>query len=212
MELQTILFGGTFDPVHVGHLIIARDVAEQFGAGRVLLLPTGVNPLKDPPVASAEDRLAMLRLAAGDEPGFKISEAEIHRPPPHYTVETVEQLRRSDSQGTLGRIGLLIGADLIDDLPAWHRVEDLLGLVHPLIACRPPTTAEQMQQRIGRVQEEIGGESAKKISQALVETRHIDISSTQVRNRCRQELSVRYLVPQAVAEYIREMNIYSMRS
>lgn len=206
MTGETLIFGGSFDPVHIGHLLIARHVAERVGAGRVLLVPTGHNPLKNPPVASDTDRLAMLREAIRGEAPFDVSEVELHRPPPHYTIETIEELRGA---GLAGPVGLLLGADLIGDLPKWHRVEALLERVTLRIACRPPFSVEQMGTRLEEVNRKLPASSRLEPSQSLIKTPHVDISSTDIRNRLNSGLSVRYMTPDPVVEYIGQRNPYS---
>jgi nicotinate-nucleotide adenylyltransferase len=183
------IFGGTFDPVHHGHLILARDAAEHFELDGMLFVPAAVSPHRTgcPPVASSTDRLAMLKLALQDEPLFTIDECEIRRPPPSYTFDTVMEIksRHPDAQ-----LHLLIGADQFSGLHTWHRFTELRTLVTFVIFARADAAGE------------------------IIETGHpmlrrrLDISATELRKRVASGLSLRYLVPGAVAAYVDNHQLY----
>ncbi len=201
---KTILFGGTFDPVHNGHLIVARAVAESVGAGRVLLIPTGVNPLKPAPVATDKQRLAMLQLATAADALFEISDAELRRKPPSFTIDTIEKLPRLQDE----RLSLVIGADMLAELPKWRRVDDLLELVEVIVACRPPWTAEKTHREIAELAGRLKPEQIERLGQSVVATPLIDISSTDIRRRIAAGQSVRYLIGESVRAYIDEHRLY----
>ncbi|MCD4824951.1 MAG: nicotinate (nicotinamide) nucleotide adenylyltransferase [Phycisphaerae bacterium] len=205
--MKKIIFGGTFDPVHYGHLITARAVAEAVGAGRVILVPTGINPLKPPPAASDDQRLEMLSLATGGDALFEISDVELRRDGPHYTVDTVEQL--IEQQGPAVELSVVIGVDTLADLPDWHRATDLLDMATIIVACRPPHALEEVRRGISALGEPLNARQVASLSESAVATPLIDISSTQIRRRVAAGLSIRYLTPQTVQAYISENKLYA---
>jgi len=179
------LYGGTFDPVHLGHLILARTAREELGLERVILIPNVISPHKEnnsptPP----EIRLALLRAAVADEPGLEIDEVELRRGGPSYAVETAEHFREQDPEVELF---YLIGADNLAALGTWHRIEELRALVQFVVFDR----------EAGAVPTEFPGLA-----------RRIDISATDIRQRVAKGLSIRYLVPETVRELIERHQLY----
>ena len=141
MGLEDLLvFGGTFDPVHNGHLIVARAVAEQRGFGRVVLIPAAAPPHKPGPAATGPQRLEMLQAAVAGEALFEVCDLELHRSGPSYTIDTVNALQ--EGAGNALRIHLLIGTDMLRELPSWHRVAELLERAEILTALRRSDPAE----------------------------------------------------------------------
>lgn len=128
------LLGGTFDPVHYGHLRLADDVRRALGLNEVRLVPAGDPPHRGGPSASAADRLAMLRLAVGDWPGLVVDDREIERAGKSYTVETLADLRADNRHRPLL---LIVGADAFLGLPTWHRWRDVFDLAHVVVVARP---------------------------------------------------------------------------
>lgn len=204
---KTIIFGGTFDPVHFGHLIMARAVAEALNAHRVLLVPTAANPLKNPPLVTAQQRLEMLRLAIQGDPLFSVSACEIHRPMPTYTVDTIRLLQQEGASGMC----MVVGADMLADLPQWREIEQLLTMVDMVIACRPPIRTADIRREITAMKGQLPDTQLGRLAQNIVETPLIDISSTQIRRRIAAGLGIRYLLPDAVADYIRTESLYSAK-
>jgi len=199
---HTMIFGGSFDPVHIGHLVVARAAAEAIGAGRVVLMPTAANPLKTGPQASPEDRLTMLALAVVEDEFFAVSDIELRRGQPSYTIDTVEAIQAGPDRPD--RLSLLIGADSLEDLPKWHRVEDLLEAAEIHLAVRPPDGPEQLARKI----EAMGEPFAGRLGGKVLETPLVDISATAIRSRLGRGQPIRYLVPEAVRRYIAERNLY----
>lgn len=200
-----MLFGGTFDPVHHGHLIVSRAVAEALGVAKVVLIPAANPPHKPGAVASAQQRLEMLRLAIEGEDLFEISTVELHRQGSSYTLDTLLELRR-----TLGadlQFKWLIGADMLEDLPLWHRVGEVLAEAQMVIAVRPPWQ-ERMGAILDRLEPRLGVEAVGRLRQSVVPSPIIDISSTLIRGRIRDRKSVRYFVPENVQNYIARHGIY----
>jgi len=206
MSEQIVLFGGTFDPVHNGHLIAARAVAEQCGYESVTLVPSAMAPHKGPAGASDADRLAMLKLAIAGEGLFEISEIELQRTGPSYTVDTLRELQQAS--GRDDRIHVVIGADMLADLPNWHKAWEVVELALFVVAARPPwhremdSVAEVLSNRFGR-------KTAGGLLAGLHTTPLIDISSSDIRHRVSRGLSIRYLVPDAVEDYVAAHGLYS---
>ena len=179
------IYGGTFDPVHHAHLILARDALETLGLDEVIFIPAAVSPLKKAaPVASGELRLAMLRAAIKGEPKFATDDCELRRPSPSYTIDTVEELRRRNNDAA---IYCLIGEDNVDRLSKWHRFDELKGMVHFVVLDRRGQPASHSYRVIDR---------------------KIDISATEIRTRVASGRSIRYFVPSTVEEIIRREKLY----
>ena len=206
MTDRIVLFGGTFDPVHNGHLIVARSIAEQLDLPKVMFVPAAAAPHKDPADATAQQRLQMLRLGIAGEDLFEICELEISRAGPSYTLETVRQLRRLGGGGI--DVSVIIGADMLEDLPIWHRVDELLDEAHIIVALRPPWD-RQLQQVLESLEGPLGRQKAETLSKAVVTTPLIDISSTEIRRRAREGKSIRFLVPEAVEKFIKNQHVYA---
>ncbi|MFW6066107.1 MAG: nicotinate-nucleotide adenylyltransferase [Planctomycetota bacterium] len=205
MDESMVIFGGTFDPVHNGHLIVARAAAEACGIGKVMLIPSAQPPHKPPAGAFAEHRLEMLRLAVAGEPMFEVSDTELRRSGPSYTIDTLRQLR-DELPGT--RLYLLIGADMLADLPQWHRARDVVAEVDLIVAARNPWQ-EQLPAVLKKLGEHFDAKTLERLSSSVVETPRVDISSTEIRRRLTKGLSVRYLLPEAVIDYIRRHELYA---
>jgi nicotinate-nucleotide adenylyltransferase len=183
------VFGGSFDPVHIGHLIVAEAAADALQLVRVHFVPARQQPFKHGThLAAAEHRVAMLRVALEGNPRFRLDLREMRRPGPSYMVETLADMR-AESPGD--QLCLLVGADAARDLPAWHRAGELPGLAEIVILTRP------------------GSEPSRHslVSRSL-EVPAIDVSATLVRETARGGSSIRYLVPHAVAEYVDTHGLY----
>lgn len=185
------VLGGSFDPVHHGHLIVARALREILELDEVRLIPAGSQPFKrEGHGAPALDRAVMTELAVAGEPGLVVDRVEVEREGPSYTVDTLVTLRARWAGAALT---LLIGADAALEFPAWREVERIRALARVVVFTRagsgPP-----------------GGELR------MVEVPTLEISSTDIRARVRAGLSIRYLVPDAVADYIATGQLYTARA
>jgi nicotinate-nucleotide adenylyltransferase len=178
------IYGGSFDPIHHGHLILAREAREQLDLAMVIFVPAAVSPFKGAPLASANARLSMLRAAIAGEEGFTVDECELRRPPPSFTIDTVEDIRAREPDAD---IYYLVGEDNVAGLPRWHRFEDLEKAVHLIVLDRTGSQEQHRYRMVGR---------------------KIDISATEIRKRVASRRSIRYLVPEAVEEIIRRENLY----
>lgn len=184
------LFGGSFDPVHHGHLIVARAVAEAAGLAEVRFVPAREQPFKTGRHgAPAGDRAAMLELAVAGEPGFRVERLELERPGPSYTVDTLRALRAREPAV---RFALLVGADAARELGQWREAEALPGLATLMVFARPGAAVP----------------AGLPAGTVVVEAPQVDISATAVRARVRAGRSVRYLVPDAVAAYVAAHRLY----
>jgi nicotinate-nucleotide adenylyltransferase len=195
------VLGGTFDPPHIGHLILAEEARLALGLGQVLFVPAGAPWRKAGHELSArEDRLAMVGLAVGSNPHFAVSTLETAREGPSYTAETLAALR--EELGAESEIFFILGQDSLADLANWWQPQRIMELARLAVAARTawePAHADALER-------EVPG-----ISQRLVwlDMPRIDISSTAVRERVRRGLSIRYWVPPAVEEYISQEGLYA---
>lgn len=184
------VFGGSFDPVHLGHLIVVRAVAEAANLSEVRLVPAREQPFKaGTHGAPAADRAAMLDLAVAGEAGFRVERLELDRPGPSYTVDTLREFRAREPGH---RFALLVGADAARELPQWKEAAALPGLATLVVFARPgaPVPAGLPDRTV------------------VVEAPQVDISATAIRARLRAGRSIRYLVPEAVADYIATHRLY----
>ena len=188
------LFGGSFNPPHLAHLVIAELVREQFQLDRILWIPNYLSPLKRPEdVASVDHRLAMTRLAIADNDRFEVSDVEARRAGVSYTVETIRLLqeRHPDVE-----FHLIVGSDSLESFSAWHEPEEILTRVRLLVFRRPgtasPTAPAGFEHRI-----------------EYADAPLLEISSTSIRARIHAGHSVRYMVPDSVRAYILKYNLYT---
>jgi nicotinate-nucleotide adenylyltransferase len=195
------LLGGTFDPIHMGHLVIAEEVRLKLALDEVLFIPAGQPWLKsERRVAPGEHRLEMLKLAIGSNPHFKVSTIELERPSASYSVDTVLALK--DELGAEVELYFIAGFDALAELPIWKEPSRLLELCQ-IVAVRRPGYAELDWRSL---EQAIPGVSSRVV---VVDVPQIDISSTQIRERAAEGLSIRYLVPEAVEGYILKHRLYT---
>lgn len=184
------VFGGTFDPPHLGHLALAECARDQLGLERVIFMPAGSPPHKlRVERSSAQRRVAMTRLAVRGNRAFRVSMLEVRRRGPSFTADTLRDLGRR-FPGC--RLYLLLGADSLADFPNWHRPRDILRLATLVVAARPG----------------VRGRSGPRRGVVWLENFSVDISSSAIRARARAGRSVRYLVPDAVARYLVRHHVY----
>lgn len=190
------LFGGTFDPIHIGHLMAAERIREDLGLSKILFIPSRDHPLKDNKnITVAKHRLAMLQAAVADNSSFEISTIELDRRGPSFTVDTVRALRSEYPQPGF-ELFFLMGSDNVNQLQLWKEPQELTKLCH-LVA-------------FGRAGFQIEPQGRAFLPKILfVDLPMIEISSTEIRRRIRENRSVRYLVPPAVEKYIRTHHLYA---
>lgn len=204
MAKRTIaLFGGTFDPIHLGHTRVAKSAARQIGAEEVVFIPAKCSPLKGfLPNATDDDRLRMIELATQDDDGFSVSDCELHRPAPSYTLDTVRLFQQKYGDDT--SIYWLIGADSVDDLVLWHRIGELIDACNLAVMVRGGYEAPSFEQHL----HVLGRDRVEKLRKNVIETPSIDISSTEVRRRLAAEEDASDLLCPAVLDYIRQRGLY----
>ena len=192
------LFGGTFDPIHLGHLILAEQCREACALDELWLIVAGAPPHKPGGRTSAEHRLEMARLAVAGHPAFKVSEIETNRPGPHYSVETIQAVRRERPDDELF---FLIGADSLADLPTWREPGKIAALATVVVVNRPGIESVSESDL-----PDLGPESRPLISVTIPP---IGIASHDLRRRLAAKRTVRYLVPRAVEAYIAANGLYA---
>ncbi len=204
------IFGGTFDPIHFGHLRPALEVFQDLRLEQLRWIPAGQPPHRDSPDASIEQRLDMLRLALQDIPQSVVDECEVQRPGPSYMFDTLTMLRQRFAETGLA---LILGMDAFNGLPGWHRWQELLNLAHIIVCSRPDVDlaasaelhamiAASRVDDISRLHDSHGGLIYIHPVTAL------PISATEIRGICKQGKSPRFLLPANVCDYIEQNGLY----
>ena len=210
------IFGGTFDPVHYGHLRLAQEIAESMRMAEVRFMPSGTPPHRAAPQVTSLQRLAMVRLATAGNPLFTVDDREVQRSGPGYTIDTLIELRRE--VGPARPLCVLLGADAFLELATWHRWHELFTLAHLVVAHRPGFPPESWPQRmpqpLAREYETrlmhqsfavhlspAGGIATQAIAA-------LDISASMIRDSLARDVSPRYLLPDPVLDYIRSNGLY----
>lgn len=204
------LFGGTFDPIHYGHLRCADEARQKLGLKYIYLLPAGNPPHREPPQATVEQRLKMLQLAVQEFPRLLIDDRETRRNGPSYMVDTVQELRTGVKDRPLL---LLIGQDAANQFHSWYHWQQIFELSHIVVLTRPgslaqyaPELAKQMQARSTFDVNDLLTSCAGSVLQLEVES--IDISSTDIKNSITSGAAVNSMLPAAISEYIEQNRLY----
>jgi nicotinate-nucleotide adenylyltransferase len=194
--MRKLCFGGSFNPIHHGHLICARAVAEARGFDQVVIIPSALPPhkLHASELAPPQHRLEMCRRAVAGDSLFDVSDLELARPGPSYTIDTARDLRRRGWD----HVAWLIGADMVPFLPMWHQPIDLLREVELVIVARPGWSFDW----------EAMPQAFQGLAAQVVEAPLIDISATMIRRRVEVGRSIRYLTPDPVVDYINAHGLY----
>lgn len=197
------VFGGTFDPIHLGHLILAEQCREQAALDQVLFVPAARPPHKIDQVATPfAQRVEMLSLAIAGHPAFRIDELERDRPGPSFMADTLKEIQDRDPKAELF---LLLGSDSLQDLPSWAGPQRIAALATLLVVTRSGSDvmpAERMRAFL-----RLPGETPLRLQ--AIDMPGIDIASRDLRRRCAEGESIRFLVPRAVEIYIKEKHLYS---
>ena len=193
------ILGGTFDPIHVGHLMMAEAVRGEYHLDEILFIPAASPPHKQGQrITSAAHRYLMTVLATSSNPHFLVSDIEMKRPGPSYTIDTVYELRERFPKT---EFYFIIGTDVIAEIATWDRVEELLTLCQFIAASRPGQEPD-----LARLRRELGALGEVRIHP--VTTPELEISSTDIRQRVQRGASIRYIVPDAVEQYIYKEGLY----
>jgi nicotinate-nucleotide adenylyltransferase len=205
------LFGGTFDPLHYGHLRTAFELWQALNLSEVRFMPTGSPPHREQPQAPAQLRLEMVKAAIADQPAFVVDDREVRRTGVSYSVDTLTELRAEYPQRSLC---LLLGMDAFLGLPNWHRWRDLLDLAHIIVAHRPGWRAPTMGP-LGEVMVDRGTGRVRDLHEQRAgciyvhAVTQLEISSTELRQLISQGRDPRYIVPEEVRRIIRETRCYA---
>jgi len=197
--LNLAIFGGTFDPPHIGHLILAAEALAQLALDRVLWVLTPDPPHKtNQRITTLEIRLEMLRLALANDDGFELSAVDINRPPPHYALDTLHMLRQIYPGA---RLNYLMGADSLIDLPNWRRPNEFVSACDAIAVMQRPGSKVELHS----LEAILPGLSSRTL---FLEAPLIEISSSQLRQRIARNLPYRYFLPSEVYNFIQRGNLY----
>jgi nicotinate-nucleotide adenylyltransferase len=212
----TGVFGGTFDPIHYGHLRVAEEIAEMLSLQEMRFLPAGRPRLREAPVAPSRDREAMVRIAIGSNPGFILDEREARSPGVSYSVETLRELKWELGGDSV--LCFIVGADAFTRLAQWHKWREIFGLCHLIIVRRPGHAANMNRDNLSPELRETcadrwvaSPDDLKTVRSGLIflaPTTLLDISATAIRTRISSGKSVRYLLPDATRDYIAANYLY----
>jgi nicotinate-nucleotide adenylyltransferase len=189
--------GGTFDPIHIGHLLAAEAARDSFGLDEVWFMPSHIPPHKEQAGASGEDRLGMVAEAISDHPCFRTLDIEIRRGGVSYTIDTVKEIRGSFEDI---EFHFIIGADMVNYLPKWEGIEELVNLMSFIGVGRPGSTLN-----LAALPPYLHGKVL------LADMPQVDISSTEIRERLATGHSIRYMVTDSVYDYIRRRGLYGIQ-
>jgi nicotinate-nucleotide adenylyltransferase len=192
-KLKIGILGGTFDPIHLGHLILAEQLAEKFKLDKVIFIPSASPPHKNnKKVSKAKDRFKMTGLAIEDNPLFSISDIELKRKGKSYTVITIKELKKLYPKS---KLFLLCGSDVLDELKTWKSPDEIYKLIKVIVGVRPGYNKIKKDNKYAKksIIEQING---------------LEVSSTEIRKRVKKGKSIRYLVPDKARNYIRKKGLY----
>ena len=203
MKKKILLFGGSFDPIHNGHMIVARHAIEHLDADELVFVPAHRSPHKQMfPGASASDRPKMIEYAIADEKKMRVSDCELKREPPSFTIDTIRYFH--SLYGDDAELYWLVGADGLTDLSRWYRIIELLDECTICLMARPGFDLL----RLNNCTEAFGQERIHKLKQNVIPNPLIDISSSEIRRKIAAGEDVSHMVPAAVDEYIKEKGLY----
>jgi nicotinate-nucleotide adenylyltransferase len=206
VKKKIALFGGTFDPIHLGHTAVASAAAKYIGAEKIVFIPAKRSPLKNSfPEASDDDRLAMITLAIADNEMFQLNDYELRKPQPSYTLETIRYFQTD--YGSKALLYWLVGADSLDELSHWYGIIELIDECNLCVmfraGCKSPDFA--------KFKNVWGTARIEKLQRNVIRTPLIDISSTEIRNRLAAGRDVTGMLAPQVADYIRKHGLYQSK-
>ena len=204
--LRIGLFGGSFNPIHFGHLVPAEAAAEQLALNKLIFIPSAIPPHKQQVgsnLAAPEHRLEMVRRAVEGHPLFEVSDLELARSGPSYTIDTIAEFRQRFGLDVL--LHWLIGADSLAEIAGWHRAGDLIDACRVVTMVRPGWPIDAA---LARLRGKLSDERIERLAAGVLATPAVEISATQVRHRVSAGKFIRYLVPSLVARYIADKQLY----
>lgn len=194
------IMGGTFNPIHYGHLFLAENAYEQVQLDHILFMPSNHPPhKKDVQIMSSNDRVTMVKLAIEDNPHFLLSELEVHREGMTYTVDTLTEMTREQAED---EFYFIVGADSLINMPKWKNPLEVFKLCTIIAANREAMNRERLELQVEYLKKEYGARII------LIDIPTIDISSRHIRERIQYGQSIRYYVPEKVAEYIKKQGLF----
>mgnify|MGYP000521584022 CR=1 FL=1 len=194
------IMGGTFNPIHYGHLLMCEGIREEFNLEKIIFIPAKIPPHKDnSKIIEADDRLRMVELAIGDNPFFEASEIEMKREGSSYTVDTLRIIKEQEKNR---KISLIVGADSFVQFETWRDYREIFRLAVIIVAPRPDTREDILNSYIEKFRKEFGANILKYSGKAM------DYSSTEIRKRVGMGLSIKYMVPPDVERYIYKNGLY----
>jgi nicotinate-nucleotide adenylyltransferase len=205
------ILGGTFNPIHYGHLRIAQEAAEAFALSQVKFLPAAKPPLKKEPIVSAKQRAEMVQLAIAANPLFSLDSRELDRNGPSYTIDTLESLRADHPEEPLC---LIIGTDAFAHFDQWHRWQQILDYCHLIVVSRPPVANLDLSEPLHTLLQTHQTDDTTKLSQhahgliAILTVTALDISSSHIRSIVHAHQNPAYLCPEVVISYIQAHQLY----
>ncbi|MDL2280612.1 nicotinate-nucleotide adenylyltransferase [Selenomonadales bacterium OttesenSCG-928-I06] len=201
MEKKIGILGGTFDPIHIGHLIIAETARLDYGLDEIIFMPTNNPPHKNEiGITDSVHRYNMAVLATEDSPNFCVSSLELDRGGISYTIDTIKDLKKMYAEET--EFYFIIGRDMVGTLNTWKAIDELFDLCYFLVAMRQVDDADN-------IKEQLAGFSPKEKSKIKkLNTLEINVSSTEIRDKLKRGEAIRYIVTENVAEYIKEHGLY----
>lgn len=198
------IFGGSFDPVHLGHMGLAEDAAGQAGLDKIIFIPAAHQPFKlDRETASGRDRLRMIELAIEERPYLEVSDCELSRKGISYTYLTLREMK--EKAGKDGRIHFITGTDTFLKIETWKKAEELLAEYSYIVGSRPGYKKEELISCIERIK------AAYNTEVRVIHNVELNISSTEIRRRMEEGRSAEDLIPCPVEQYIREKGLYGSR-
>jgi nicotinate-nucleotide adenylyltransferase len=201
------IFGGTFNPIHFGHLLAAEEIRNKFNLDKIIFVPTNLPPHKNPSdLISARQRWLMAHLATVSNPCFDVSAFEIDNGGKSYTVDTLRHFRKIFSENV--KLYFIIGADMLVEIATWKNIDEILKLCRLIVVPRPGYDVEKIfnQYFLGSNNELIAADLMENVM--VEEVAMLDISSTTIRQKVREWKSIKYLVPEAVEQFIHNQQLY----
>jgi len=199
------IMGGTFDPIHYGHLVTAEAVRTRYNFDRVIFIPSGIPPHKTGvKVTSSEHRYTMVQLATASNPYFQVSRMEIDRHGSTYTIDTVKELR--SVLGSSLDIYFITGADAVLEILTWKNASELLSMCNFIAVTRPGYDRSVLEDKVRELKEAFNSHIM------ITDVPAFNISSTEIREKAASKVSIKYLVPESVEQYIKKYNLYNSGS
>lgn len=193
------IMGGTFDPIHLGHLVVANEVLNMYKLDEIIFIPAGIPPHKIGIGASSWDRYLMVTMATLSNAKFKVSDIEINNPGKSYTLNTLRELTKlyKDTE-----FYFITGTDAVIDLPNWHEPEKVLSLCKFIAVSRPGISKDTVEKKIIEIKNKFNGDIE------LLQVPMLQISSTDIRDRFKKGISAKYMLPESVEQYIIKNKLY----